>query len=179
MILSGSLTFINKALYNIFGFKHPLNLFLIQCICNLTICLVLMSWKSFVDPNGFRTLAAWGLRIPTLGETFRKLGDGLPIGAMYNVTIIFGIFAAKLVSIPMFLAFRRCVILYIIIVQYIFEERAPSSAPLLSLTLMVFGALLAGQETFDANVVGYLLIFGNNLAQVVSNVVLSRINSDR
>ena len=123
-----------------------------------------MAWKSFVNPNGFQTLEGLGFRITTLGETFGKLRLGLAIGAMYNVTIMFGLFAVKLVNIPMFLTFRRCAIICTVLVQYVREGTVPSAALSVSLFLMISGALLAGWETLSADGFGYLLIWGNNLA---------------
>ena len=45
MIASSSLTFINKYIYEKYGFKHPKILFLIQCAWNILICTTLMCYK--------------------------------------------------------------------------------------------------------------------------------------
>merc|ERR1719188_2525682 len=42
---SFGLTFINKQLYTSFGEVSPMNLLMLQCFLNLTICLVLMFVK--------------------------------------------------------------------------------------------------------------------------------------
>jgi len=45
MIISSILTIVNKYLYAKYHFKSPLNLLFMQCLCNMVICLTLMSWK--------------------------------------------------------------------------------------------------------------------------------------
>ena len=125
--------------------------------------MFMMTWKSFINPNGFKSLERLGFKITTLGETFSKFRLGFLIGAMYNVTIIFGLFATKLVSIPMFLTFRRCAIICTVLVQYVREGTIPSSTLSVALFLMIFGALLAGWETLSIDGYVYLLIWGNNM----------------
>jgi hypothetical protein len=50
MVASSSLTTINKALYEKFDFSSPLNLLLVQCFCNVLVCMSMMSYKTFVNP---------------------------------------------------------------------------------------------------------------------------------
>jgi len=126
MMASAGLTIVNKSLYNKFGFKNPMNLFFCQCIVNFAICMTLMSWKTFISPNGFKKLEDLGFRITTFNETFQKLSMGFRVGAMYNTTILFGIYAVKLIPIPMFLTFRRCAIISTVIVQYVLENTIPN-----------------------------------------------------
>jgi len=45
MVASSSLTFINKYIYEKYGFKEPKILFLIQCIWNIFVCMCLMCYK--------------------------------------------------------------------------------------------------------------------------------------
>lgn len=86
------------------------------------------------------------------------------VGSLAVVTVLFGIFSVKLVSIPLFQAFRRCSILATVTVQYLMENKKPNQALVIATAVMVFGALLAGYENFNSELLGYLLIWGNNFA---------------
>ena len=86
-----------------------------------------MSYKSFVNPNGFKQLEAYGVKFTNLGETFGKLNVGLIIGAIVIIQVLFGFYSVKAVSIPLFLTFRRCSILSTVIVQYFIESKVPST----------------------------------------------------
>ena len=164
MLASSCLTTVNKALYEKFSFSSPLNLFMVQCFCNVSICMSLMTYKSFVNPNAFKSMEKLGLRITTLGETFGKCQNGFIIGSLNIVTVLFGLFSVKHVNIPMFLTFRRCAILATIIVTFILKGEGPNNTLAVSAFIMVSGAILAGYESFDDDAFGYMLIWGNNFA---------------
>ena len=164
MFASSCLTTVNKSLYEKFNFSSPLNLFLVQCFCNVCTCLSLMTYKSFVDPSAFQSYERMGLRITTLGETFGKCQNGFIIGSLNIVTVLFGLFSVKHVNIPLFLTFRRCAILATIIVTFALKGEGPSNTLALSAFIMVSGSILAGYESFDDDAFGYMLIWGNNFA---------------
>ena len=68
MIISSVLTLVNKYLYAKYHFKSPLNLLFMQCLCNMVICLTMMSWKQFVNRNAFEGLKEYGIVIPSFGQ---------------------------------------------------------------------------------------------------------------
>ena len=49
----------------------------------------------------FKTLEKYGLKISTFDETFGNLNKGALMGSMNLVTVLFGLFAVKAVSIPL------------------------------------------------------------------------------
>tara|TARA_B110000285_G_C15068468_1_gene586538 strand:+ start:106 stop:492 length:387 start_codon:yes stop_codon:yes gene_type:complete len=53
MLTSQVLTLVNKYMYAKYLFKSPLNLLLMQCLCNVFICNGFMLWKTFVNPDSF------------------------------------------------------------------------------------------------------------------------------
>ena len=44
---------------------------------------------------------------------------------------------------------------------------------------MILGAIIAGYESFDSNMFGYLLIWGNNFFQAIYNVFTSKFNENK
>ena len=91
--------------------------------------------------------------------------QGLFVGLVQIFQVLFGLFSVKLVNIPMFLTFRRCGVLATLIVDYFVFKNKPSNALLLSSSLLVIGALIAGWETLIVDGFGYFLIWCNNFAQ--------------
>ena len=83
---------------------------------NTCTCMLLMTYKTYVDPKAFKLAEKIGLRVTTLGETYGKIRTGLFIGALNIVTVLFGLYAVKNVNVPIFLCFRRCAIIFTIIV---------------------------------------------------------------
>ena len=94
-------------------------------------------------------------------------------------TVMFGLFAVKGVSIPIFLTFRRCGCLATITVQYFVEGKYPSSKTAWSTLIVILGAIIGGYETLDTELFGYMLVWGNNFTQSIYNVVMSKLNSDK
>lgn len=125
MISSSFLTTVNKTLYEKYEFSSPLNVFMVQCLCNVVICMSMMSYKSNIDSNAFENLKTIGIRITKLDETASKLRNGLVIGSLNIVTVLFGLFSVKHVSIPLFLVFRRCAVVATIIVTFFVEKKYP------------------------------------------------------
>lgn len=119
MVTSQVLTLVNKYLYSMYHFKAPMNLLLMQCLCNVFICMSLMSWKSFVNPNAFQGMGRMGMPISTFGQatTGTKFTLGMAIGSMNMIGVLLGLYAAKFCNIALLLCNRRCSILATIIVQ--------------------------------------------------------------
>lgn len=168
-------------IYEKYKFKSPLNLFLVQCFCNVVICLTLMGYKTLISPKAFSWAEKYGIKITTYPETFtgQKIKVGLTIGAITIINVLFGLYSVKLVNIPLFLTFRRCAILATIIVQFLAQGSSPSGNLAISATLMVLGALIAGYESLSADFLGYILIWGNNFCSAIQNVVTSKYNQDK
>lgn len=119
MVTSQVLTLVNKYLYSMYHFKAPMNLLLMQCVCNVFICMSLMSWKSFINPNAFGGMGRFGMPISSFGQatTGTKFPLGMAIGTMNMIGVLLGLYAAKFCNIPLLLCNRRCAILATIIVQ--------------------------------------------------------------
>lgn len=82
---------------------------------------------------------------------------------MNLVTVAFGIYSIKYVSIPIFLTFRRCSILTSFFVTYIMTGKSADTRTYFKLSLVTAGAFIAGYETLDRDWIGYVLIWMNNL----------------
>ena len=173
---SSALTMVNRMLYSIYNYKSPLSLLFVQCLCNVTICVVLMSIKSFVSDKAFDFLHAYGIKLSSWSQVFGKAQAGLLISSMKIVEVLFGLYSLKAVNIPLFLTIRRCAMITTIIVDYFYAGKIPNQTLLFASFFVVAGALVAGYETFDSDMWGYALIMCNNFASALVNVVASVYN---
>lgn len=138
-----------------------------------------MTYKTYVDPKAFKSAEKIGLRVTTLGETYGKISTGIFIGALNIITVLFGLYAVKNVNVPIFLCFRRCAIIFTIIVTYIMERVLPGKPKGLCALLMCGGAVVAGWEGFDNDSFGYFLVICNNFSQSIYSVFTSKYNADK
>jgi hypothetical protein len=78
----------------------------------------MMSWKSFVNPNAFKSLKDYGIVVPSFKEAtdINKFKLGPIIGFMNLIGVLFGLYAAKFCNIPLLLTQGRCAILATIVV---------------------------------------------------------------
>jgi len=176
---SAALTFVNRLLYAEYNYKSPLCLLFLQCLFNVSICLVLMSYKQYVSPKAFEFLVPYGIKISSLGEAAAKMQAGLIISSTKIVEVMLGLYSLKAVNIPLFLTFRRASILCTIIVTFLWKREGPSRTLMLASAFVVSGAVVAGYDTFDNNAFGYMLIIGNNFASSFVNVIASVYNEKK
>lgn len=60
----------------------------------------MMGYKT-VNPKAFKGLENVGMRITSIPEAFSKLDIGIKMGIFNLITVLFGLYAVKLVSIPL------------------------------------------------------------------------------
>lgn len=58
------------------------------------------------------------MRVTPVSESKKKWKLGFKMALMNLITVAFGIYAVKYVSIPIFLTFRRCSLLTSVLVNY-------------------------------------------------------------
>jgi hypothetical protein len=71
-------------------------------------------------------LEAYGIKLSSLGEVIGKMKAGVIISSMRIVEVLFGLYSVKAVNIPLFLTIRRCSMLTTIIVDYLYQGKAPT-----------------------------------------------------
>lgn len=104
------------------------------------------------------------MRVSPIDESVSKWKLGIKLGLLNLITVAYGIYSVKYVSIPLFLTFRRCTLLTTFLVNYIINRNPPTGKTYLRLSLVTTGAIVAGMETFDRDYYGYFLIWMNNIS---------------
>lgn len=137
----------------------------------------MMVYKKY-NPGAFSLFADYGMRVSPIDESAAKWKLGVKLGFLNLITVAYGIYSVKYVSIPLFLTFRRCTLLTTFLVNYIINRKSPNNRTYLKLFLVTTGAIIAGQETFNRDWFGYFLIWMNNITQSVCNVYFNKVNND-
>lgn len=176
---SSCLTMVNRMLFSEYNYKSPLSLLFVQCLCNVLICTILMSIKSFVSDKAFDFMHAYGIKLSSLGEVLGKAKAGLAISSMKVVEVFFGLYSLKAINIPLFLTIRRCSMITTLIVDYLYQGKKPTSTLIVAASFVTIGALVAGYETLNDDMWGYVLIMCNNFASALVNVVASVYNEKK
>lgn len=78
--------------------------------------------------------------------------------------VLLGLYALKFINIPLLLTNRRCAIFATVCVQYCYEHKKPNQKLIIAVSLMILGAVIAGSESFDANIIGYLYVWAQNFS---------------
>jgi len=87
----------------------------------------------------------------------------IPLAVTFAVDVILGMVALQYVAIPMFTALRRLTTLFNVILQYLVFHQLKNRSVLLCIAMMVIGALIAGYGDLQYDLIGYVIVFGNNL----------------
>ncbi|KAJ8906211.1 hypothetical protein NDN08_002705 [Rhodosorus marinus] len=139
--------FVNKACLSAFGFGYPLALLLLQLI----VAVALVNLLEYLD------------LIEIHKRPFKELTFLFIPATLLILNVSVGLYALKLVNIPMFSAFRRLSAINVMILEYFVLGKVESTRVMATVIFMVFGSFVAalGDVTFDPS--GYALVFLNNL----------------
>lgn len=139
--------FTNKWLLTEFHFPYFKFVATAQFVATSVILLVLALFKK-VD-------------IPVLTPViFREI---MPISLMFLGNVLFGLGSTKALNIPMFTALRRFSILMTMLGEWYMLNSKPHSNVVISVALMVGGALLAAMYDLAFDASGYSMVFLNNI----------------
>lgn len=112
------------------------------------------------------------VEIPVLNYTiFREV---FPISMMFLGNVICGLGSTRSLNLPMFTALRRFSILMTMLAEYFILNNLPSRAIIISVFLMVGGALVAAAYDLTFNAWGYALVFLNNAFTTLNGVYLKK-----
>ena len=110
--------------------------------------------------------------IPALNYSiFREI---FPISMMFLGNVICGLGSTRSLNLPMFTALRRFSILMTMMAEYFILSNRPSNSVIISVILMVGGALFAAAYDLSFNGWGYTLVFLNNGFTTLNGVWLKK-----
>ena len=155
---SFAVLFINKAVMLEFDFPFYNFLALFQFIMTSLILATLIITKH--------------IDVPVLDYNIAR--EIFPISIMFLGNILCGLGGTQSLNLPMFTVLRRFSILLTMIAEYAILNVKPSPPIVTSVLMMVGGALLAAYFDLTFDLVGYCLIFLNNLFTTLNGVWMKR-----
>lgn len=140
--------FVNKACLTHYKFNFPSSLMVLQA----ALTVVLLSTVSRLRPSLVSIT-------PIKSSDWRRI---LPSTLFFIANVTVGLSALSRVNIPMFSAFRRLTVLFVMGAEYIMLHKTHSKPVIVSVVVLTLGAFVSalGDVTFSAT--GYALVFMNN-----------------
>jgi len=113
-------------------------------------------------------------RIELPSPSWAVVREVAPISVMFFLNVVTGLGSTKALNLPMFTALRRFSILMTMMGEYHILGKEPSSVVVLSVVMMVGGAVVAALNdlTFDAT--GYTLVLLNDVFTALNGIYLKR-----
>mmetsp|Transcript_9225 Transcript_9225/g.22534 ORF Transcript_9225/g.22534 Transcript_9225/m.22534 type:complete len:367 (-) Transcript_9225:43-1143(-) len=154
--------FANKIVLSTFKFPSVQTLALLQ-FTSTTLALKVASMLGYVN---------------LLPISVKGVKSILPLSTCYLLNILTGLSATQNLSLPMMVLLRRASILMTMLLEKWMLNSEPSKTVQLSVGLMLGGALVAATGDLSFNLVGYVVIFFNDLFTALNGVILKRTSEE-
>jgi len=154
--------FANKVVLSSFKFPSVQTLALLQ-FTSTTLALKVASILGHVD---------------LLPISLKGIKSILPLSTCYLLNILTGLSATQNLSLPMMVLLRRASILMTMLLEKWMLNSQPSKTVQLSVGLMLGGALVAALGDLSFNLIGYIVIFFNDLFTALNGVILKRTSEE-
>lgn len=110
--------------------------------------------------------------IPPLNFTIFK--EILPVSLMFLGNVLCGLGSTKSLNIPLFTALRRFSIFLTMLGEWYLLKARPSASIMISVSLMVGGAVIAALYDLKFDAQGYFLVFLNNIFTALNGVYMKK-----
>mmetsp|Transcript_8270 Transcript_8270/g.17519 ORF Transcript_8270/g.17519 Transcript_8270/m.17519 type:complete len:355 (+) Transcript_8270:141-1205(+) len=154
--------FANKIVLSTFKFPSVHTLALLQ-FTSTTLALKVASLLGYVN---------------LLPVTWKGIKSILPLSTCYLLNILTGLSATQNLSLPMMVLLRRASILMTMLLEKYMLDSKPSKTVQLSVGLMLGGALVAALGDLSFNLIGYIVIFFNDLFTALNGVILKKTSEE-
>jgi len=161
-ISSLSAIFINKSCLSGYGFNFPFTLLMGQMLFSL----LTLSLLDLLGPT----------RLPLLTRS-QQLRVLLPT-LLFIANVVVGLSALSLVNIPMFSAFRRLTLLFVMGAEYLMLGKRYSRALITAVVTMAVGAFVSALDDGTFSSLGYALVFINNVLTAAYLASIKRVMVD-
>ena len=150
--------FLNKTIMSHFEFPHFNFLATIQFVATTAVLLFLQGLNKIEIPN----------------ISLQTLQDILPISLMFLGNIVAGLGSTKNLSLPMFTALRRFSILMTMWLEWYIIGNKPTKSVLITVGMMVGGAVIASMYDIAFDTWGYSMVFANNIFTALNGVFMKK-----
>lgn len=139
--------FINKTCLTGYHFRYPLTMVLGQML----FAIILLAGLHLL---GYRNIP--------IAERRQLTSLAIPT-ALFTSNVVVGLSALSLVNIPMFSAFRRLTLLFVMFAEYVFLKKTHSRKIMYTVVVMTVGAFISAVDDVTFSRLGYCLVFLNNV----------------
>lgn len=147
MVSSLGAIFINKTCLTGYHFRYPLTMMLLQ----MASAIALLGALHMLGYNRLPQASNQDLAV-LIGPT-----------VLFISNIVVGLSALSLVNIPMFSAFRRITLLFVMVAEYFYLKKTHSRAIVYTVIVMTVGAFISAVDDVSFSRLGYCLVFVNNV----------------
>lgn len=151
--------FVNKVIMSEYNFPYFDFLAAVQFAAT-TLILSLLIWLRKIDS------------IPVI--SYSVVAEVLPISVMFLGNVLCGLGSTRSLNLPMFTALRRFSILMTMLAESCLLGAKPSGSVVLSVALMVGGAVIAAVYDLSFDAEGYMLVFMNNIFTALNGVWMKK-----
>lgn len=156
--------FVNKACLTHYKFNYPSTLMVLQAV----LTIILLSIVSKLKPSLVSI-------IPIKSGDYKRL---IPSTIFFVSNVTVGLSALSKVNIPMFSAFRRLTVLFVMGAEYFMLHKTHSNKVIISVCILTLGAFVSALGDVTFTVTGYFLVFLNNLLTAAYLASIKRIMRD-
>lgn len=156
--------FVNKACLSHYNFRFPSTLMLLQA----ALTIILLSVLSRIRPN-LVTIT------PVKPSDYHRIFTST-LFFVANITV--GLSALSRVNIPMFSAFRRLTVLFVMGAEYFMLHKTHPKPVVISVFALTFGAFVSALGDVTFTLTGYALVFANNALTAAYLASIKRLMRD-
>ncbi|GAM22881.1 hypothetical protein SAMD00019534_060560, partial [Acytostelium subglobosum LB1] len=167
VVLYGSVslcqTIFNKKVMTTYNFEAS-NLLL---FCQMVVSLVILHFLKYMRVLNIQTSIDFNI--------IKKLA---PLSFCYIINVLLGLDSLKALNIPMYSALKRLVAVIILVMEYFILKKISPTRVILSVCVMVLGAIVAGVTDLSFNAFGYTLVLTSCFFQATYLVFVKKTARD-
>ncbi|KAK9102039.1 hypothetical protein Sjap_019293 [Stephania japonica] len=154
----------NKAALSSFHFPSGNVITICQIICSCTFLYILRRWKivSFSAAHSLNESDDSADLVP-----FKTLVQMLPIALSYLLYMVVSMESVHGINVPMYTTLRRTAVAFTMATEYLLTRKNYSFSVFCCVSLIVFGAIVAGARDLSFDYYSYGVIFICNLSSAI------------
>ncbi|KAJ6831309.1 uncharacterized protein M6B38_349375 [Iris pallida] len=165
------LVLFNKAALSSYSFPCANVITLLQMICS-TCFLYAMKRLKLIS---FTVGETWAVSDSTALVPLETLLHTLPLSITYLLYMLASMESVRGVNVPMYTTLRRTTVVFTMIVEYLLTRQKYSTSVIGSVSLIVFGAFIAGSRDLSYDTYGYAIVLVANITTAIYLATIARI----
>ncbi|XP_020238564.1 UDP-N-acetylglucosamine transporter UGNT1 [Cajanus cajan] len=172
MLCAVLLVLFNKAALSSYHFPSARVITLLQMVCSCCFLYVLRRWGVISFTAGESVIKADNSKkfVP-----LKTLKHTLPLAGAYLLYMLVTMESVRGVNVPMYTTLRRTTVVFTMLVEYMLVGQRYTPPVISSVSLIVFGAFIAGARDFSFDAYGYAIVFLSNITTAIYLATIARV----